>query len=64
MRERIGAWSSKLGVCGKREQMGWMGRSESGKFVGFGGSEGVDLVYIYIYGGERDRERERHDLRK
>lgn len=59
MRERIGAWSSKLGVCGKREQMGWMGRSESGKFVGFGGSEGVDLVYIYIYIWGRERQRER-----
>lgn len=41
-----------------------MGRSESGKFVGFGGSEGVDLVYTYIYMGERETERERHDLRK
>lgn len=63
MRERIGAWSSKLGVCGKREQMGGWGDQRVGSLLVLVGVR-VWIWYIHIYMGERETERERHDLRK
>lgn len=54
MRERIGAWSSKLGVCGKREQMGGWGDQRVGSLLVLVGVR-VWIWCIYIYMGERER---------